>query len=87
MTENQYLLSKLTLTDRVLAHSIWPPVILIFAMMIGAAYEIPFVPVQRILLLCFLGAFLVAIICRSILIKKVARLKDEYHRKKSNGLV
>lgn len=80
MTENEYILSKLTWFDKLCGHSIWPPVVLIFAMIISVAYETPFVPVQRTLLICFLVTFFLAIVLRQRLIKRVDQLKNEFQK-------
>jgi len=80
MTENDYLLSKLTTRYKLCGHSIWLPLAFILLMIIGAAYELPFVPVQRFLLMCFIITFVIAIICRQALSKKIMLWKDEYQK-------
>lgn len=81
MTENDYIWSKLTTWDKVRGHSIWLPLALIVALMIGALYEAPWEYI-RPMLVFFLISFMLTIVLRTGLTNKVEKLKNEYAKLK-----
>lgn len=83
MTEQDYILSKMTTFDKVKGNSIWAPLLTIGITVMLGLFELIDMKAIKLLVGLFIVLFMIAVALRSSLGKKIDRLKNEYLKLKS----